>query len=281
MTEIQGSPSNPALDYSNYNPNILSEDIEVKTIPLNKFREFKQRFPDEPDETVARFLIARKYDVEKAIEMLTNHIRWRAANFPVYKDSVLDELKKGICYQHGVDKLGHPLFIFTPLLNDPKSRNLDAMIRSILWWIQYGISKLPENKSKFTVLVNRHGSNQSNADFELGKALSKIMNDNFPEQCYMFIAHPINVVFYTIWAIAKLFLDPVTQQRVKPIVYQAAIQDIIDPMYIPIQMVKFAIILTFYEHSVNLLRNRGICRVVLVRTYSTRMTLMIPFLNLH
>ena len=45
------------IDYSDYNPTIISDDIDNTRLSLPMFREFKRLFPSETDETLIRFLI--------------------------------------------------------------------------------------------------------------------------------------------------------------------------------------------------------------------------------
>lgn len=52
-----------------------------------------------------------------------------------------------------------------------------------LWWMQHAISRLPEHKSKFTVLINRVGSGRKNIDPDLSKELSKTFQDNVSVTC--------------------------------------------------------------------------------------------------
>ena len=45
------------IDYSDYNPTIISDDIDNTRLLLPIFRDFKRLFPTETDETLIRFLI--------------------------------------------------------------------------------------------------------------------------------------------------------------------------------------------------------------------------------
>lgn len=45
------------IDYSDYNPTIISDDVDKTRLSLPIFRDFKRLFPTETDETLIRFLI--------------------------------------------------------------------------------------------------------------------------------------------------------------------------------------------------------------------------------
>ena len=137
---------------------------------------------------------------------------------------------------HGYDKQGRPLIIYEPALNDPKTRNLDQMAKMFLWWMQYAVTKLPDHKTKFTVLINRINSGKKNFDPDLSKALSGVFQDNFPERLHQCVIYPTGFVFYSMWKLVSIFLDPVTKQKMKPCLYPSALKDYISEEYIPVAM---------------------------------------------
>jgi hypothetical protein len=73
------------------------------------FDAMKKEFPDQDDEDIARFLIARNGDVSKAAPFLQKHLSWRAENLPLKANSFYREYVKGKIYIEGCDIKGHPL----------------------------------------------------------------------------------------------------------------------------------------------------------------------------
>lgn len=118
-------------EYASYVSNIISTDIKLPPAQMQKFRAIKSKFPDESDETLARFLIGKGMDVEKASEQLAGHIEWRSTNWPIKKANCLNELATGKLYSYGVDRDGRPLIIFSPRFNFPKERDVKEMVRSL------------------------------------------------------------------------------------------------------------------------------------------------------
>lgn len=55
----------------------------------------------------------------------------------------------------------------------------------------------------------------------------------YPERVKRVIIHPADLIFYTIWNIAKWFLDPVTRDKVQPMLYFYGVEQFIDRKYIP------------------------------------------------
>ena len=67
---------------------------------------------------------------------------------------------------------------------------------------------------------------------------SLLIQDLFPETLMRAVIYPSDIVFYSIWAIAKWFVDPVTREKVQPMMYLSGVEQFIDRQYIPKSMVS-------------------------------------------
>lgn len=86
-----------------------STDLDSTKYTPEQFLEFKAKFPSISDQTLARFLIARNGDVEKASTLLNSHLEWKNASWPYLKESLMPDIGTGKIYVRGVDKAGHPI----------------------------------------------------------------------------------------------------------------------------------------------------------------------------
>lgn len=57
--------------------------------------------------------------------------------------------------------------------------------------------------------------------------------NNFPERLHRAVIYPTGLVFYGLWNVIKWFLDPVTQSKAAPVIYQSGLQSYIDPEHLP------------------------------------------------
>lgn len=217
--------------------NIFSTDINVTN--YGALKQLKSLFPNEPDEVLARFIIARNYDVEKAAAQLEKHISWRSKAFPISKSANMKEISTGKAYIHGTDKDGHPLIVMNVKLFNARERDLNEQIQMSLWWLQVVTSPpfMPPNKSKFSLLVNRVDSGANNIDLESDKAVLSLFQDNFPERLHRAIVYPSNLLFVMVWNIIRFFIDRVTQEKVKLVMTLPGVQEFIDDEFIPVSMV--------------------------------------------
>jgi hypothetical protein len=148
----------------------------------------------------------------------------------------MTELKTGKLYLHGTDKEGHPLLVFQTSANVATVRDLEEAGRLIRYMTELVISRMPSNKSKYTILIDRTNHTHANTDTELTKYLSKALQDNFPERLHTCILYPSDFIFYSAWSVVKWFLDPVTRAKVSPCMRFSGVTYYIDPVFIPAQM---------------------------------------------
>lgn len=216
-----------------YELSIASEDITKLSSKYSPslIYELKKSFPSESDETLARFLIARNGDHLLAKELLREHVAWRSKNLPVLKETCLDEICRGKVYRYGTDKEGHPLAIFRPRLNDPNTRDMEEMSRMIIWWASVIMADMPAGLSKCTILVDR--TDVKSPDIPFLRAFGSVFQNNFPERVYRIIVYPGGLVFTALWQVVQWLLDPVTRDKVRPVLTLAGVQEFIDDEYIP------------------------------------------------
>lgn len=146
---------------------ITSIDIEPEKYTLENLQLMRDAFPGSPDEELARYLIARKNDLEEAKAQLIRRKTWAVQNLPITKAMCGQEFLPGKFYLHGVDKAGRPLLIWRVRFNFPATRDMDKLCKTFCYWTEAAIRALPPQYSKYTVLMDRSGFRQENADMEM------------------------------------------------------------------------------------------------------------------
>ena len=213
----------------------IGPDLDAKKYTPAQFAEMKATFPDHDTKTLARFLIARNGDTSKSIPLFRDHLAWKTESWPVLKTSFMNEFKHGKSYVKGQDKEGHPLILFHTHLHNPLDRDMNELLRMSVFTFETALRQMPDNNSKVTVLINRTKAG-SGADIEFARTLTTMLANNYPERLCRTIVYPSSVVFYGIWQVVQIFLDPVTRAKVKPVMYLAGVQEFIEDKYIPKDM---------------------------------------------
>jgi len=215
---------------------INSTDINKSLFTIENHNALKTLFPDYDNDTIARYLIARNNDLTKSTELLTKAHNWKAKHAPVLKRDCLPELTTGKLYCHGTDREGRPLLIFRSCFHDANNRDIETMARSVLWWAEIALRRLPDNKTKFTVIIDRDGAGMANGDIEFIRTFASLFQDQFPERLYRCIVVPANVLFWSVWKVVSVFVHPVTREKVKTLMFQSALSEYVDPEFIPVRL---------------------------------------------
>lgn len=154
---------------------ILSSDIDSTKYSMENLLAMREKFPDRPNEELARFLIARRNDLQKACEQFQKRQTWETC-LPILKADCGDEFLPGKIYQRGVDKDGRPIIVWALRKNLASNRDIEKLSKTVIWWIEYTIRmKMPPQFSKFTVIMDRSGYKRDNSDLELLKKTAATM----------------------------------------------------------------------------------------------------------
>jgi len=201
--------------------------IEKEDIELNKenFDEY----------TPLRFLRARKLDVDAAMEMLKNHLKWRKENNvdniledgPKEKNfKVLDKYWPG--FYGGVDLDGVPIWVDRLSQIDPETFLTIMPKESIISYHIYTTEKAMRVKKKISaekgkncytgvVIEDMAGfgrKHMTSACIDIFKSINSINADNYPECLKAFFCINSPTLVQMAYKLVKSFIDPETSKKV-------------------------------------------------------------------
>eukprot|EP01090_Pellita_catalonica_P004161 TRINITY_DN13_c0_g1_i1.p1 TRINITY_DN13_c0_g1~~TRINITY_DN13_c0_g1_i1.p1 ORF type:complete len:380 (+),score=104.78 TRINITY_DN13_c0_g1_i1:75-1214(+) len=206
--------------------------------------EFRKKLKDEGvvldptyfDEwTTIRFLKARKFVIEDAYEMLTNHLKWREENGV---NDILETAPKEINFKNlekywpgmyaGVDKQGIPIWIDRLTQIDPESFLTSVPMSSIINYHIYTTEKAMRKKMEISaskkencyagvVIEDMDGfgkKHMTSACIDLFKQINAINEANYPECLKAFFCINSPMMVSVAYKLVKSFIDPETRKKV-------------------------------------------------------------------
>ena len=226
------------------NPNASGFYNELNQAQFNALQQWKQNltsqnvlpnFDNYDDLFLLRFLRARKFDIEKTMEMFKKFLQWRF-------DMKVDELRESYqmenlvqikkLYPHGyhkTDKQGRPIYIELYDKTDVKGlfkiTTEDKMVKYYIKQyerqIKYifpacsAVVKRPVEQSCTVLDANGIGITSLFGPIKgFVKLASDIGQDYYPEMLGKMTIVNVGFLFRAVWSLVKSFIDPKTQNKI-------------------------------------------------------------------
>lgn len=221
-----------------------------------------------PDNVCLRYLRARKFDVNLAVEMFSNCLQWRADSsmlddgLKVSANNALQDFnipqdkldKAGELWQfgyHHTDRNGRPLYIDRIGKCDVHKMLEVISIEEFLDWHIFQWEECLNEYFPACSIANQTCIEQNcsivdldglqtsylwDAKFkEVFRRMSKMDSDNYPETMGKFFIINAGFVFRNAWKMLKGFLDPKTASKITVLggSYKEELEKFIDPKHLP------------------------------------------------
>ena len=181
------------------------------------------------ESTICRYCRARKWEAAKAVHMLVETIKWRAASQPgkvTYADvrGQADSLANVV---HGFDAVGHVVvYMKVSLDGDGTAKEkLDNIIHNLEECTRQmdATAHLFPGVERLTYIVDLRGFSMKNSgrDMKVAKEWLHILGNHMPERLYKAYLLNYPTAFKIFWGMLKAFVDPVTKAKVHWVPHEA------------------------------------------------------------
>ncbi|KAJ1645727.1 hypothetical protein J3B02_003423 [Coemansia erecta] len=194
---------------------------------------------DHPDVLLLRFLRARKWQVDDALDMLLKCLRWRI-------DEELDRvvwqgegplnlalMRRGIGAVHKTDRIGQPVLHIPVKLNDPKAQPSDHMIDFTVYLMEVARVVLHPPAEKVCLVFDTTDMSLSNMDWTFFRTFLHYLEHYYPECLGLVLIYNASWVFNGLWKLIRPLLDPVVASKVHFLGSREEIKQFIDPKNLP------------------------------------------------
>eukprot|EP00667_Euglena_gracilis_P015778 EG_transcript_16452 len=171
------------------------------------------------DACLYRYLRARQLNVDKAMAMLENSLKWRQ-EFGVGKIMTenMDDIRYlgqvGCNYVHGKDQLGRPVIYMKPRvqLKDPGTQR--QQMRHLVYTLERAIWSMENDVEKYVLLIDFNGYSMRTApNISTQRETMSILQDQYPERLGLAVFVDAPFLFHQTFKLLRPFVDPVTAQK--------------------------------------------------------------------
>ncbi|XP_035274174.1 tyrosine-protein phosphatase non-receptor type 9-like [Anguilla anguilla] len=169
--------------------------------------------------TAVKFLIARKFDVSRAIDLFqaykNTRIREGIFNIDPDEEPLRTELLSGkFTVLPGRDSSGAALALFTARLHRPDVTTHKAVLQAIIYQLDKAIESLQTQRDGLVFIYDMTSSTYGNFDYELCVKILNLLKGAFPARlkCVFIVSSPL--WFRAPFAVLRLFVREKLRERV-------------------------------------------------------------------
>ncbi|XP_039003435.1 phosphatidylinositol transfer protein 3-like [Hibiscus syriacus] len=163
------------------------------------------------DAAIIRYLRSRNRNVKKATKMLKQTLNWRAEykQEEIRWEEVAHEGETGKIYRANyADKHGRTVLVMRPSCQNNKSTK--GQIRHLVYCMENAILNLPAEQEQMVWLIDL-----SHISVRVTRETAHVLQEHYPERLGVAILYNPPKFFEPFWKVAKPFLEPKTQNKVK------------------------------------------------------------------
>ncbi|KAG0075120.1 CRAL/TRIO domain protein [Linnemannia elongata] len=186
---------------------------------------WKLTMMDHPDLIILKFMRARKWNLDDAMKMFLNALKWRIVErvdeLIELSDSELDEkypkfieqMRIGKGYLRGADPLGRPMSVVNTRLHHKNDQPAETIHRFTLYTMECGRLVLGDGAETVIVVFDLSNFGLDNMDWGFVRLFVQCFESYYPETLGVCVVHRAPFVFWGLWKLIQPLLDPVVASK--------------------------------------------------------------------
>ncbi|KAG0040687.1 hypothetical protein BGZ82_011225 [Podila clonocystis] len=186
---------------------------------------WKLTMMDHPDLIILKFIRARKWNLDDAMKMFLNALKWRIverldelaelsdveldAKYPKF----IEQMKMGKGYLRGADPLDRPMSVINTRLHHKADQPPETIHRFTLYTMECGRMVLPEGAETVIVIFDLSSFGLDNMDWGFVRLFVQCFESYYPETLGVCVVHKAPFVFWGLWKLIQPLLDPVVASK--------------------------------------------------------------------
>ncbi|XP_038649418.1 phosphatidylinositol transfer protein CSR1-like isoform X1 [Scyliorhinus canicula] len=198
----------------------VSDSEENKILLEEKAMGVRNAFPkDLNDKAFARFLRAFQ-SVDQAFNAILRYLKWRkefGVDLITVEDTdIKNELRSGkAVLLEEKDNSGRPILLVTAKLHHSKDRNLQTLMKFIVYLLETAGSQCDDEIcDNFCIVFDMKDFSMNSMDYQFVKNLIWLLSNYYPERLGIWLIVNPPVLFSGCWVIIRSWLDENTAKKV-------------------------------------------------------------------
>ncbi|KAI8813339.1 CRAL-TRIO domain-containing protein [Cladochytrium replicatum] len=199
-------------------PGFVTEGVRIASTYLDYF--WITLGIEHHDLMLTRFLRARKWDVEKAVQMFINSLKWRMeiGHLELLREGEVcvdqEEIRLNKVYFYEYDKEGRPIGYIHVRLHDKYKITMELSKRMAIVLLEAGRQLLRPPVTSATLIFDMANFGLTNMDYNYVSFLLQTMEAHYPESLGAALILNAPWIFTGCWQIIRPWLDPVVASKV-------------------------------------------------------------------
>ena len=188
---------------------------------INKEELFLSIGLDHPDSVVLRWIRARKWNIDQALEQFYQTILWRSKRNlkQILSDGEFglneDEISTGKTTFIGFDKMGRPINYVSVRDHIRGQFDLQSTEKLTIFIMETARKLLHSPMETVTVIFDMSDFSLRNMDYQHVKFLIHLLESFYPESLGLVLIVNAPWIFNSCWLLIKSWIDPVVQNKIQ------------------------------------------------------------------